>query len=289
MDDATNNETAAGEKLRELRALLQGIGPLLIAYSGGVDSTFLLAEAVGILGDNALGVIADSPSLPRSALTGALAAAKGFGANVEVISTTELDDPRYASNPVNRCYFCKLELFTRMQGVAIERGFRVLAYGENADDALQVRPGAGAAREFRVLAPLRMTGLTKAEIRLLSREKGLPTADIPAQPCLSSRIPYGTVVTTVALRMIEQAEEYVRSCGFGIFRVRYLVQPDRPPVAKLQIDPVEMGKLRPLETQIREALRAIGFGGLVVDPDGYKAPAQVANRIQGPNNVSVDR
>jgi len=124
MDDATNNETAAGEKLRELRALLQGIGPLLIAYSGGVDSTFLLAEAVGILGDNALGVIADSPSLPRSALTGALAAAKGFGANVEVISTTELDDPRYASNPVNRCYFCKLELFTRMQGVAIERGFR---------------------------------------------------------------------------------------------------------------------------------------------------------------------
>ena len=216
MEEATNNVTAAREKLRELRALLEGMGPLLIAYSGGVDSTFLLAEAVGILGDNALGVIADSPSLPRSALTGALAAAKGLGANVEVISTTELDDPRYASNPVNRCYFCKLELFTRMQGVAIERGFRVLAYGENADDALQVRPGAGAAREFRVLAPLRMTGLTKAEIRLLSREKGLPTADIPAQPCLSSRIPYGTVVTTVALRMIEQAEEYVRSCGFGI-------------------------------------------------------------------------
>jgi len=134
-----------------------------------------------------------------------------------------------------------------------------------------------------------MTGLTKAEIRLLSREKGLPTADIPAQPCLSSRIPYGTVVTTAALRMIEQAEEYVRSRGFGIFRVRYLVQHDRPPVAKLQIDPVEMGKLRPLEAQIREALRAIGFGGLVVDPDGYKAPGQIANRIQEPDNVSVDR
>src|SRR5580658_1667865 len=109
MDDTTNDQIRASAKLRELRALLKGIGPLLVAYSGGVDSTFLLAEASGILGDRALGVIADSPSLPRSALASALATAKGFGANVEVISTTELDDPRYASNPVNRCYFCKLE------------------------------------------------------------------------------------------------------------------------------------------------------------------------------------
>jgi pyridinium-3,5-biscarboxylic acid mononucleotide sulfurtransferase len=278
MDDATNNQSTASHKLRELRALLKGIGPLLVAYSGGVDSTFLLAEAARILGDRALGVIADSPSLPRSALANALATAKGFGANVEVISTTELADPRYSSNPVNRCYFCKLELFTRMRGVAAERRFRALAYGENADDALQARPGAGAAREFRVLAPLRMTGLTKAEIRLLSRERGLPTADIPAQPCLSSRIPYGTVVTSGALRMIEQAEEYVRSCGFGIFRVRYLAQPGHLPAAKLQIDPTEMDKLHPLEAQIREAVRAIGFHDLIVDPNGYKAPDQVARR-----------
>src|SRR5580704_2106174 len=289
MENGTTAQIVAGDKLRELRALLKGIAPLLVAYSGGVDSTFLLAEATATLGDRVVGVIADSASLPRAALANALAAAESFGARVEVISTMELDDPRYTRNPVNRCYFCKLELFTKMDRMATERGFRALAYGENADDAFQVRPGAGAAREFRVLSPLRMTGLTKAEIRLLSREQGLPTADLPAQPCLSSRIPYGTVVTSNALRMVEQAEEYVRSCGFGIFRVRYLAQPDRPPVAKLQIDPVEMGKLRPLETQIREALRAIGFGGLVVDPDGYKAPGQVANRIQGPNNVSVDR
>jgi uncharacterized protein len=280
MESATINQLAAREKLRQLRELLSEIGPLLVAYSGGVDSAFLLAEAARILGHGALGVIADSPSLPRSALAGALAAAKGFGANVEVISTTELDDPRYTSNPVNRCYFCKLELFTRMQRIASNRGFSALAYGENADDALQIRPGAGAASEFRVLAPLRMTGLTKAEIRQLSRGQNLPTAEMPAQPCLSSRIPYGTAVTKNALRMIEQAEEYVRSCGFGIFRVRYLVEPGHPPIAKLQIDPIETGQLIPLEAQIREALRAIGFRDLVVDPDGYQAPRQVGPPVR---------
>jgi len=174
-----------------------------------------------------------------------------------------------------------------MDRIAAERGFRALAYGENADDAFQIRPGAGAAREFRVLAPLRMTGLTKAEIRLLSREQGLPTADIPAQPCLSSRVPYGTIVTTGVLRMIEQAEEYVRSCGFAIFRVRYIAQPAETPVAKLQIDPVEMDKLHPLEAQIRDALRVIGFRDLVVDKDGYQAPGQVGVRRLESNGVAA--
>jgi pyridinium-3,5-biscarboxylic acid mononucleotide sulfurtransferase len=276
MDDPTTDQITAGKKLGDLRTLLQGIGPLLVAYSGGVDSTFLLAEATDVLGDRVLGVIADSPSLPRAALTGAVAVAKGFGARVEVVPTRELNDPRYASNPVNRCYFCKLELFTRMSSLAADRGFSALAYGENADDAFQIRPGAGAAQEFRVLAPLRMTGLTKAEIRLLSRARNLPTADMPAQPCLSSRIPHGTVVTRNALRMIEQAEEYVRSCGFQVLRVRYLEQISQTPVAKLQINPAEMNRLRPLETQIREALRMIGFGDLIVDPDGYRAPGQVS-------------
>jgi uncharacterized protein len=278
MDNVTIDESVAPEKVQTLRQLLSRNAPLLIAYSGGVDSTFLLAEATRTLGGRAAGIIADSPSLPRSSLASAMATAKGFGATVEVIATTELDDPRYSSNPVNRCYFCKLELFTRMAQVATQRGFAALAYGENADDVFQLRPGAAAAREFRVLAPLRIAGLTKAEIRLLSRHHRLPTADSPAQPCLSSRIPYGTMVTSDALAMIERAEEYVRSHGFEVFRVRYLVRPGDQPVAKLQIAPDEMKKLPCLEREIREAFRTIGFHDLMVDPAGYKAPA--AGRIR---------
>jgi uncharacterized protein len=278
MDNVTIDESVAPEKVQTLRQLLMRNAPLLIAYSGGVDSTFLLAEATRTLGGRAAGIIADSPSLPRSSLASAMATAKSFGATVEVIATTELDDPRYSSNPVNRCYFCKLELFTRMAQVAAQRGFAALAYGENADDVFQLRPGAAAAREFRVLAPLRIAGLTKAEIRLLSRHHRLPTADSPAQPCLSSRIPYGTMVTSDALAMIERAEEYVRSHGFEIFRVRYLVRPGDQPVAKLQIAPDEMKKLPSLEREIREAFRTIGFHDLMVDPAGYKAPA--AGRIR---------
>ncbi|MBV8532836.1 MAG: ATP-dependent sacrificial sulfur transferase LarE [Verrucomicrobia bacterium] len=266
-------ESVAREKLCELRVVLTQNVPLLIAYSGGVDSTFLLAEATATLGNRVLGIIADSPSLPRSSLSSALSIARSFGASVEIIATAELSDPRYASNPINRCYFCKLELFSRMQQVAVERGFAALAYGENADDAFQVRPGSAAAREFRVLAPLRIAGLTKAEIRFLSRQKGLPTADSPAQPCLSSRIPHGTVVTRDALAMIERAEDYVRSHGFKIFRVRYLARSGDGPVAKLQVDPNEMEKLPSREKPIRQALLAIGFRNLIIDPDGYRAPA----------------
>jgi uncharacterized protein len=276
MDNAEDLLTTAGTKVRELQSVLKGTGRLLVAYSGGVDSTFLLAEATDILGEAAVGVLADSPSLPRAALRSAVDVAKAFGAKVEVVATTELEDPRYASNPFNRCYFCKFELFTRMREIAIARGFSALAYGENAEDAFQVRPGAKAAREFRVLAPLRMAGLTKAEIRYLSRERGLPTADMPAQPCLSSRIPHGTTVTRDALMMIEQAEEFVRSCGFIVFRVRYIVVPEGLPSAKLQVDPAENEKLVSMEGKIRQALRAIGFRNLLVDPNGYSAPPQAA-------------
>lgn len=246
---------------------------MLIAYSGGVDSTYLLAEAAKTIGDQAVGVIADSPSLPRAALAEALAVAEKIGAKVEVVKTLELDNPDYAANPPNRCYFCKAELFLRLDNLARERGYRAISYGENADDMLHERPGRTAASEFRVLAPLRDAGLTKAEIRALSRELGLPTADLPAQPCLSSRIPWGTPVTPDALAMVERAEEAVRGFGFQVFRVRHVVAPDNATRARLQIAPAEMGKLALVQSAIESALKAAGYSAVEVDPEGYRGPS----------------
>jgi uncharacterized protein len=276
MNRTTIDKPDVQDKMRDLCAILKLHTPLLIAYSGGVDSTFLLSEASRELGDDALGIIADSPSLPRRSLAEALRNARNFGARVEVVATNELSDPRYSSNPLNRCYFCKFELFHKMQRLAAERGFAALAYGENADDAFQLRPGATAAAEFRVIAPLRSVGLTKIEIRSMSRQRGLPTSDLPAQPCLSSRIPHGTEVTRSALLKIENAEEFVRSLGFGVFRVRYVAngQTDEPD-AKLQVDAEEMGKLGALRSKIREGLRVIGFREVMIDPDGYRSPPAV--------------
>lgn len=255
-------------KLDQLRAQLRAHAPLVIAYSGGVDSAYLLAEAHRTLGDAVLGVIADSPSLPRAALANALALAEQIGARVEVVRTAELDNPDYASNPVNRCYFCKAELFVRLDALAKERGFRAIAYGENADDMQQVRPGRQAATEFAVIAPLRDAGLTKAEIRELSRELNLPTADAPAQPCLSSRIPHGTPVTIEALAMIERGEALVRSLGFRVFRVRHLAA---TATARVQIAPDEMPRLPQLQPALESGLLAAGYARVEIDPAGYRS------------------
>ena len=255
-------------KLDQLRSRLRAHAPLVVAYSGGVDSAYLLAEAHRTLGDAVLGVIADSPSLPRAALANALALAEQLGARVEVVRTAELDNPAYASNPVNRCYFCKAELFTRLDALAKERGFRAIAYGENADDMKQVRPGRQAAVEFAIIAPLRDAGLTKAEIRALSRELDLPTADAPAQPCLSSRIPHGTPVTVEVLAMIERGEAFVRGLGFRVFRVRHLA--GETVTARVQIAPDEMPRLAETRREIEAGLRATGYAAVEIDPSGYR-------------------
>jgi uncharacterized protein len=270
-------ETARmNEKLNQLRAQLTAHAPLVVAYSGGVDSAYLLAEAHRTLGTQVLGVIADSPSLPRQALADALAVAEGFGAKVEVVKTGELDNPDYASNPPNRCYFCKAELFTQLDALARERGFRAIAYGENADDMKQERPGRKAATEFAVLAPLRDAGLTKEEIRALSRELGLPTADAPAQPCLSSRIPWGTPVTTAALEMVERGESLVRGLGFRVFRVRHVVREKDSPamaIARVQIAPDEMAHLPGVEGELTAGLIGVGYTAVEIDPAGYRSLA----------------
>jgi uncharacterized protein len=260
-------------KRQKLRELLQQYAPIAIAYSGGVDSTYLLAEAVQIIGDQALGVIADSPSLPRAALADALAVAQSFGAKVEVVRTLELDNPDYAANPPNRCYFCKAELFQRLDALAQQRGFRAIAYGENADDMHHERPGRTAATQFRVVAPLRDAGLTKAEIRALSHALHLSTADAPAQPCLSSRIPWGTPVTPEALAMIERAEEAVRSLGFQVFRVRHVANQGESPRARLLVAPAELPKIANTQAELEAAIRVAGYSSVEIDPDGYRGPS----------------
>ncbi len=259
-------------KVDELSAILRRHEPLLIAYSGGVDSAFLLTAAHRALGDRVTGAIADSPSLPRQALADALALAESIGARVEVVRTEELANADYASNPINRCYFCKAELFNRLDQMARERGFAAIAYGENADDARQVRPGLRAAQEFAVVAPLKEAGLTKAEIRALSAELNLPTADAPAQPCLSSRIPHGTPVSVEALGMIEAGEAFVRSLGFRVFRVRHHLDGDGPlPRARVLIAPAEMvARLAGNEDILRAGLMAVGYLAVEIDPEGYR-------------------
>jgi uncharacterized protein len=264
-------ESATSGKVERLNALMAEHAPLVIAYSGGVDSAYLLAAAHAALGDQMLGVIADSASLPRQALKEALELAEQIGARVEVVATDELQDERYASNPVNRCYFCKAELFTKLDTLARERRYAAIAYGENADDMMQTRPGRLAAQEFQVIAPLRDAGLTKAEIRELSRQLGLPTADAPAQPCLSSRIPHGTPVTIEALSMIERGEALVRSLGFKVFRVRHLAL-EHETRARVLIAPEEMSRIEPVNEKLISGLRAVGYDGVEIDPAGYRSP-----------------
>ncbi len=261
------------QKVEKLRAGLRAYAPLLLAYSGGVDSACLLAVAHQTLGDGLTAVIADSPSLPRQALADALALAARIGAEVRVVETQEMADERYASNPLNRCYFCKAELFRHMETLAADGSFATLAYGENADDATRIRPGRVAAAEFSIVAPLRDADLSKAEIRQLSREFGLPTADAPAQPCLSSRIPHGTRVTRSALAMIEQSEEFVRSLGFRVFRVRHHEDDPAGPRANVQIAPDESGQLETARPRIAGGLEAIGYRTVDFDPRGYQTPA----------------
>ena len=188
------------------------------------------------------------------------------------MATGELEDERYSSNPVNRCYFCKAELFAKLDSLARERGYAAIAYGENADDMRQIRPGRLAAEQFQVIAPLRDAGLTKAEIRELSREMGLPTADAPAQPCLSSRIPHGTPVTVEALAMIERGEALVRILGFKVFRVRHIASGGETR-ARVQIAPEEMPRLDSVTEPLFAGLRAAGYDAVEIDPAGYRSPS----------------
>jgi uncharacterized protein len=228
-----------------------------------------------VLGSKSLAVIADSPSLPRRELAEALEIGEKFQFPVRVIRTQEFDNPSYTSNPTNRCYFCKHELFTELAPIAKAEGFAVIAYGENASDVGDFRPGAQAAQEFQVRAPLKEAGLTKAEIRELSAQLGLPTADKPQMACLSSRVPSGEPVTPEKLRMIEEAEYVLRDLGFYDVRVRHHELPLRvgsANLARIEVGPAELKRLfeNGLSLKVTEALKRIGYSHVTVDLQGYR-------------------
>jgi len=285
--------TVLDAKYDQLRELLKSYGSCLVAYSGGVDSVFLAQVAHDVLGDKSLAVIADSPSLPRRELEEALDIAAKFGFPVRVVRTQEFDNPSYLANPSNRCYFCKHELFTELEPLAKAESFAVIAYGENASDIGDFRPGAQAAAEFQIRAPLKEAGLTKAEIRELSTRLGLPTADKPQMACLSSRIPYGEKVTEQKLGMIEQAEGVLRDLGFYDVRVRHhelkssaaalpdLTKSAAPQqenagnishLARIEVGPAEMIKFlgNGVSAEVAQALKRLGYAHVTLDLQGYR-------------------
>ena len=261
----------ATTKLEKLRALLKSYGSCLVAYSGGVDSVFLARVAHEVLGDRALAAIADSPSLPRRELAEALDIAAKFAFPVRVLQTQEFANENYTANPANRCYFCKHELFEELTPLAKAESFAVIAYGENASDVGDYRPGAQAAAEFQVRAPLKEAGLTKAEIRELSAQLGLPTADKPQMACLSSRVPYGESVTPEKLRMIELAEYALRDLGLHDVRVRHH-EMQKQNLARIEVGREEMPKflVDGVADKIASALKEIGYAHVTLDLQGYR-------------------
>ena len=253
-------------KRERLREILRECESVVVGYSGGVDSVFLARVAVEVLGrERVLAVTGQSDSLAVWMEDTAREVAARFDIPWLEVRTEELADARYAANPSNRCYFCKSELWTRLQDVAERHGLRTVLDGANADDVGDHRPGSVAAAERAVRSPLLEAGLTKAEIREWSRELGLPTWDQPAAPCLASRIPYGTAVTRARLRQIEAAELALRGLGLSDFRVRH-----HDLVARLEVHPAEQQRALGLRAEIGAAIRAAGYPRAVLDLEGYR-------------------
>ena len=266
-DDATVDK-ALGLKFADLKKLVSGYGSLIVAYSGGVDSTFLAAVAHEVLGVNTLSVTSRSPSVAPEELEAAIALARTKGWRHLVVDTNEIEDPRYLANDGRRCFYCKTELYVHLEQVAVAEGITKVANGANTDDLGDYRPGMEAAKNFEVVSPLVEVGMSKKEIRDISKRMDLPTWDKPAQPCLSSRIPYGTAVSVRALSMIGKAEKGLRDLGFGVVRVRHYGQ-----TARVEIPMEDFERFEHVRFEAEQIILASGYKVMELDPKGFRSGA----------------
>lgn len=257
------------DKYEFLRRILKELGRVAIAYSGGVDSSFLLKAAVDALGpENVLACISLGPAEPAAMHERAREIAGAIGAELVIIEADEMDDPDFTSNRADRCFHCKSRLCRTLLDVAKERGFPHVVFGTNHDDLDDFRPGNKAMKIFGIRSPLAEAGLTKNEIRELSRRAGLPTADQPASPCLASRIPYGLEITVQRLRQIDRAEGVLRSLGFVECRVRH-----HDAIARIEVGPQDIARLvtEPVRSTVVEKLKALGFRYVTADLQGFRS------------------